>query len=89
MSVTLQRNPLSDEQAKKDFLMLVSDSRKSIQDAYSIECIVNHMGSLIDKLPTDEMQTYLDEILDCAVCIEERLEKYGFDFKPENPFEGE
>ena len=49
MSVTLQRNLLSDVQAKKDFLMLVSDSRKSVQGASSINCTVIKQAELMNS----------------------------------------
>ena len=73
-----------DQQSLEDLRMLVQDSCRSIQDAYSICCIVDRLRD--QKSLSEKQDQYLDAIYNYAARIIASLDKYGFDFKPRDPF---
>ncbi len=75
-----------DMQAISDLQTLIEEARQSIQDAYSISCIIDHLRC--HKVPEYEQNTCYTYINDMASDIIARLDKYGFDFKPNNPLKG-
>ena len=74
-----------DIQGLDDLKTLIRDARESIQDAYSISCIIDHLRC--QKVSPYEKNTCYTYIKDRAEEIMERLNKYGFNFEPKDPFD--
>ena len=77
-----------DQQAIDDFLLFINDVRKTVQEAYSIAKIVDHLKELEDD-PDSVRSDYYGFIRECADSIMVTMDKYCLDFEPEDPFTGE
>ena len=77
-----------DQQSIDDLIRFINDIRQTIQEAYSIAKIVDHLEEL-EQDPKSVRSSYYGYLRDCANCILLALNKYCLDFKPENPFDDE
>ena len=77
-----------DQQAIDDFLRFINDVRKTVQEAYSIAKIADHLKELEDD-PDSVRSNYYGFIRECSDSIMVTMDKYCLDFKPENPFDDE
>ena len=83
-----KRNMLMvDEQGLRDLEMLILDARRAIQDAYSVACVADRLKELDDD-PESALSIYCELLRECADDVMSVLDKYAFDFRPENPFDG-
>ena len=69
-----------------DVKNMINAIRVSIQDAYNISKVLEHLACLGDTCADDAKQLYWDIMYDCAKCIRERLSKYSCGFIPVNAF---
>ena len=76
-----------DRKAVEDLVMLTEDARNSIQDAYFVERILDHLIETGGAGMIGDMPEYRDLIFQCLERISTRLEKYCLGFVPEDPFE--
>lgn len=72
---------------KTESMQLINDIRVSIQDAYSISKVLEHLACVGDDCSKDAKQLYWDIMYDCAKCICQRLAEYSRGYVPVDPFD--
>ena len=66
---------------------LINAIRISIQDAYSITKVLEHLACVGEDCSKETKELYWDILYDCAKCIRQRLAKYSCGYVPVDPFE--
>ncbi len=77
-----------DQEAINDFLLFINDVHKTVQEAYSIAKIADHLKEL-EEDPKSVRSTYYGYLRECADSILLTMDKYCLDFAPKNPFDNE
>ena len=68
---------------------LLNDIRISIQEAYNISKVLEHLACIGDDCSQEAKDLYWAILYDCAKCIRLRLSVYSQGFIPANPFDEE
>ena len=63
--------------------------RRSIQEAYNITKVLEHIAEEGDSIDPEEKQMYWDILYDCAKHIRLNLDEYSFGYVPVDPFDEE
>lgn len=72
---------------EKESLGLIKAVCGSIQDAYSIKKILEHLACIGDNCTQEAKEMYWAILYDCAKCICQRLAEYSCGYVPVDPFD--
>lgn len=78
-----------DKEEVNEVAAMITAVRKSVQEAYNITKILEHVATLGDDIDPEIRQSYWDMLYDCAKHIRLNLDEYSFGYVPIDLFDEE